>query len=77
MKKTTNKNKKILIQWIEMMPDGSLVIQTRKYNDEEKADRFVDTLPERNVTTCTKKTTETINFVDELAPIDNQLSMKI
>lgn len=73
--KKISKAQKILVQWIEVMPDGSPAIQTRKYNNEFKADSFIETLPARGITNCTKKITETIGFIDEIEIPENQLSM--
>ena len=73
--KKISKAQKILVQWIEVMPDGSPTIQTRKYNNEVKADTFIETLPTRGVTNCTKKITETIGFIDEIEVPEGQLSM--
>lgn len=77
MKKITKTNK-ILIQWIEIMPDGNPIIQTRKYNNETKADAFGETLPERGIMSYTKKTTELVTFKPEIreeAP--GQISMDL
>lgn len=73
--KKISKTKKVLIQWIEVMPDGSPTIQTRKYTNEVKADAFVESLPLRGITNCTKKVTETIGFIDEVEVPEGQLSM--
>ena len=58
----TEKTTKILISWVEQTPDGNVGIQTRKYNNEEKADQFVGRLPERGITKCVKKITKQINL---------------
>ena len=76
MKKIMKTNK-ILIQWIEIMPDGNPVIQTRKYNNEKKADVFGETLPKRGIMSYTKKVTETVDFIDEIVIPDSQMSMDI
>lgn len=75
--KRISKAQKILVQWIEVMPDGSPIIQTRKYNNENKADSFIETLPARGVLNCTKKVTETIGFVNEIEIPEGQLSMDL
>ena len=74
MKKITKANK-ILIQWIETMPDGNPVIQTRKYNNEIKADAFGETLPQRGIMSYTKKTTETITFSNKQEIAEGQISI--
>ena len=53
---------KVIISWIETMPDGNPVIQTRKYNNKEKAEAFADKLFERNIKNYTVKTTEVISI---------------
>ena len=73
--KKISKAQKILVQWIEVMPDGNPIIQTRKYNNESRADSFIETLPTRGVTNCTKKVTETIKFINETEVPEGQLSM--
>lgn len=74
MEKIT-KTTKVIIQWFEFMPDGKPVIQTRKYNDINKAGAFIDKLPERGITDCTKKITETVHFENEIT--DGQLKMEV
>lgn len=61
MEKTTTKNK-IIIQWFERAPDDTITMQVRRYNDEAKADSFVDRLYKKGITSCVKKTTEKITF---------------
>lgn len=61
---TNSKVTKIIIQWIEVNPDGSPTIQTRNYNNPEKAKQFSDRLNERGVNVFTRKTVEKVTFVD-------------
>lgn len=75
--KTMTKTQKILIQWFEIMPDGTPVIQSRRYNNEQKANDFGSTLYKRGVKSYTKKTTEVIKFVEESEIPDRQLSVDI
>lgn len=75
--KTTTKTQKILIRWFEIMPDGTPVIQSRRYNNEQKANDFGGTLYKRGVKSYTKKTTEVIKFVEESETPDGQLSVDI
>lgn len=73
--KATTKTQKIVIQWFEIMPDGTPVIQSRRYNDEQKANNFGNNLYKRGVKSYTKKTTEVIKFVEDLEVPDGQLSV--
>ncbi len=61
---TNSKVTKIIIQWIEVSTDGSPTIQTRSYNNPEKAKQFSNKLNERGVRVFTRKTIEKVTFVD-------------
>lgn len=62
---TKSKITKIILQWIEVTPDGTPSIQTRSYNNVEKAKIFSDKLNERGIKVFNRKTVEKIEFVAE------------
>ena len=55
---------KVFVEYF--MPDdsGKITVQTRKFTKEDKADFFINTLPERGVKDCSKKVITKISFKD-------------
>ena len=58
----TIETKKVLVQWFGSDEKCNPTLQTRKYNNKDKAKEFIKKLPERGINKCMLKTTEEINL---------------
>ena len=54
---------KVIIQWFQENPDGTMGLQIRKYKDEKFANEFIEKLLQRGVCSCMKKTSQKITFL--------------
>lgn len=53
---------KIFVEYFTHDENGMVQVQTRKFTNEDKADYFIGTLPQRGVTDCSKKVISKIAF---------------
>ena len=53
---------KVFVEYFTPDDNGKITIQTRKFTKEDKADFFINTLPERGVKDCSKKVITKISF---------------
>ena len=53
---------KVFVEYFTPDDNGKITVQTRKFTKEDKADFFINTLPERGVKDCSKKVITKISF---------------
>lgn len=53
---------KVFVEYFTPDDNGKITVQTRKFIKEDKADFFINTLPERGVKDCSKKVITKISF---------------
>ena len=53
---------KIFVEYFTPDDNGKIIVQTRKFTKEDKADFFINTLPERGIKDCSKKVITKISF---------------
>lgn len=53
---------KVFVEYFTPDDSGKITVQTRKFTKEDKADFFINTLPERGVKDCSKKVITKISF---------------
>lgn len=53
---------KVFVEYFTTDGNGKITVQTRKFTKEDKANFFIDTLPERGVKDCSKKVITKISF---------------
>lgn len=53
---------KIFVEYFTPDDNGKIIVQTRKFAKEDKADFFINTLPERGIKDCSKKVITKISF---------------
>ena len=62
---------KVFVEYFTPDDSGKITVQTRKFTKEDKADFFINTLPDRGVNDCSKKVITKISFKErELGVID-------
>lgn len=62
---------KIFVEYFAPDDNGKITVQTRKFSNEDKANFFINTLPERGVNDCSKKVITKISFKKrEISVID-------
>lgn len=62
---------KVFVEYFTPDDDGKITVQTRKFTKEDKANFFINTLPERGVMDCSKKVITKISFEErECSVID-------
>lgn len=55
---------KVFVEYFTPDEDGKITVQTRKFTKEDKADYFINTLPQRGVKDCSKKVISKITFAE-------------
>ena len=55
---------KVFVEYFTTDDNGKITVQTRKFTKEDKANFFIDTLPERGVKDCSKKVITKISFME-------------
>lgn len=53
---------KVFVEYFTPDDSGKITVQTRKFTKEDKADFFINTLPERGIKDCSKKVITKISF---------------
>lgn len=53
---------KVFVEYFTPDDNGKITVQTRKFTKEDKANFFINTLPERGVKDCSKKVITKISF---------------
>lgn len=53
---------KVFVEYFTPDDSGKITVQTRKFTKEDKANFFINTLPERGVKDCSKKVITKISF---------------